>query len=43
MSEKPELINDSYQPSEAVISWCLQMGLTSQYMNNEKVKFICWY
>lgn len=43
MLEKPELIDDSYQPSKAVINWCLRMGVTSQYADSERIKFISWY
>jgi len=40
MKTKPELITDNYQPSDNLIKWCNDMGITSSVIERELPGFI---
>jgi len=42
VKKKPTTITDNYTPSDDLIDWCKQMGITSHTMEREKIDFIFW-
>lgn len=43
MKVKPKLISDDYEPSDNLLKWCSQMGITANFVNDQKVDFIFWH
>lgn len=42
MKRKPTTITDDYTPSDDLIDWCKQVGITSYTMERERIDFVFW-